>query len=165
MKRWLMKSVCVDEKVAIPNVLREALIDDIHASHPGTWRMIFMAKDCWWPYMNRQLIVRATQCKPCSVIGKNLKSVFPVEQFQQVVPYFQPNQEIQINFEGPIFDGKTNEINFLATTDRFSKYPTACFYDKVNGPNVLKFLDMYIENHGIPRSIRLDQAKCFKKLY
>ena len=29
--------VCVDEQVAIPNVLREALIDDIHSSHPGTW--------------------------------------------------------------------------------------------------------------------------------
>ena len=28
--------VCIDKKVAIPNVLREALIDDIHASHPGT---------------------------------------------------------------------------------------------------------------------------------
>ena len=33
-------------------------------------------------------------------------------------------------------------------------------YEKANGPNVLKFLDMYIETHGIPRSIRLDQAKC-----
>ena len=28
--------VCIDGKVSIPNVLREALIDDIHASHPGT---------------------------------------------------------------------------------------------------------------------------------
>ena len=48
----------------------------------------------------------------------------------------------------------------LAAIDRFSKYPTAYIYDKANGPNVLKFLDMYIEIHGIPRSIRLDQAKC-----
>ena len=32
--------VCIDERVAIPNVLREALIDDIHSSHPGTWDMI-----------------------------------------------------------------------------------------------------------------------------
>ena len=32
--------VCIDEKVAIPNVLREATIGDIHSSHPGTWRMI-----------------------------------------------------------------------------------------------------------------------------
>ena len=38
--------VCIDEKVAIPNVLREALIDDFHASHPGTWGMICMAKHC-----------------------------------------------------------------------------------------------------------------------
>ena len=25
---------------------------------------------------------------------------------------------------------------------------------------MLKFLNMYTKNHGIPRSIRLDQAKC-----
>ena len=37
---------------------------------------------------------------------------------------------------------------------------TAYIYDKANGSNVLKFLDMYIEIHGIPRSIRLIQAKC-----
>ena len=30
---------------------------------------------------------------------------------------------------------------------------------KKNGPNVPNFLDMYNENHGIPRSICLDQAK------
>ena len=28
--------VCIDEKVAIPNVLRDALVEDIHASNPGT---------------------------------------------------------------------------------------------------------------------------------
>ena len=39
--------VCVDEKVAIPNVLREAMIDDIHSSHQGTWGMICMATQCW----------------------------------------------------------------------------------------------------------------------
>ena len=39
--------VCIDERVAIPNVLREALIDDIHSSHPGTWGMICMATHSW----------------------------------------------------------------------------------------------------------------------
>ena len=65
----------------------------------------------------------------------------------------------QIRFGGPIFDEKGTEIFFLAASDRFSKYPTACIYDKSNGPNVLKPLDIYIENHGIFRSIRL-QTKC-----
>ena len=137
--------VCVDERVAIPNVLREALIDDIHSSHPGTWGMICMATHCWWPYMHRILIVKSTECKPCTVIGKNLKSVIPAKQFTPHIPCVEPNQENQIDFEGPNFDEKGNEVYFLAAIDCFSKYPTAFIYDKANGPNVLKFLDMYIE--------------------
>ena len=152
--------VCIDERVEIPNVLREALIDDIHSSHLGTWGMICMATHCWWPYMNRELIVKATECKPCTVIGKNLKSIFPAKQFNPHIPRVEPNQEIQIDFGGPIFDEKGNEVYVLAAVDRFSKYLTAYICDKSNGPNVLNFLDMYIEIHGIPRSIRLDQAKC-----
>ena len=94
------------------------------------------------------------------MIGKNLKSFIPAKQFNPHIPCVEPNQEIQNDVGGPIFDEKGNQIYFLAAIDRFSKYPTACIYGKANGPNVLKFLDMYIENHGIPRSIRLDQPKC-----
>ena len=101
--------------------------------------------------MLRELIVEATECKPCTVIGKNLKSVIPAKQLNPHIPCVEPNQEIQI------FDEKGYEVYFLAAIDRFSKYPTACIYDKANGPKVLNFLDMYIENHGIPPSIRLDQ--------
>ena len=67
---------------------------------------------------------------------------------------------MQIEFRGPIFDEKGNEVYFLAAIDRFSKYPTACIYEKAIGPIVLKLWDMYIGTHGIPRSIRLKQAKC-----
>ena len=152
--------VCIDEKVAIPNVLREAMIADIHSSHPDTWGMICMGTHCWWPYMHLQLIAKPTECKPCTAIGKNLKSVIPAKQYNPHIPCVEPNQENQIDFGGPIFDEKGNEIYFLAAIGRFSKYPTAFIYDNANGPNVLRFLDMYIENHGIPRSIRLGQAKC-----
>ena len=86
--------VCVDERVAIPNVLREALIDDIHSSQPGTWGMICIATHSWWPYMHRELIVKSTECKPCTAIGKNLKSVIPAKQFTPHIPCVEPNQEI-----------------------------------------------------------------------
>ena len=97
---------------------------------------------------------------PALLSRKNLKSVIPANQFKPHIPCFEPNQELQIDFGGPFFDEKGNEVYFLAAIDRFSIYPTACIYEKGNGPNVLKNLDMYIENHGVPRSIRLDQAKC-----
>ena len=71
-------SVCVDEKVAIPNVLREALIDDIHASHPGTLGLICMATHWWWPYMNWELVAKAaTECKLCTMIDED--TVMPEE--------------------------------------------------------------------------------------
>ena len=89
----------------------------------------------------------------------NLKWVIPAKQFHPHKPCVKPNQEIQIAFGGPIFDEKGNEVYFLAAIDHFSNHPTACIYDKAKGPNVLKFLKKHIEN-GVPRSIRLDKAKC-----
>ena len=103
--------------------------------------------------MNRELIVKATECKPCTAIGKNLKSVIPAKQFRPHIPCVEQNQKIQNDFGEPTFDARGNEVYFLAAIDRFSKYPTECIYEKANGPNVLKFLDLYIEVHGIPRSI------------
>ena len=138
--------VCIDEKVAIPNVLREAMTDDIQSSHPGTWGMMCIATHCWWPYMHREFIVKATEFKPHTVIGKNLISVIPAKQFHPHIPCVEPNQEIQIDFGGPILDEKGNEIYFLAAFDRFSKHPTACIYDKANGQNFLRFLEI-TENH------------------
>ena len=42
----------------------------------------------------------------------------------------------------------------------FLNTPTVEAFDKANGPNVIKFLDEYIQIHGVPRNIRLDQALC-----
>ena len=55
---------------------------------------------------------------------------------------------------------KNQDIHFHACIDRFSKYPTVEVLDKANGPNVIKLLDEYIQIHGVPRNIRLDQARC-----
>ena len=90
--------VCFDEKMAIPNVLREALLDDIHASHPGSWGMICMATHCLLPYINSEIIVKATECKPGTAIGKKIKSVILANQFKPHIPCVEPNQELQIDF-------------------------------------------------------------------
>ena len=55
---------------------------------------------------------------------------------------------------------KNQEVYFLACKDRFSKFPTAEVFDRANADNILKFLQEYDLLHGIPRSYRLDQARC-----
>ena len=42
----------------------------------------------------------------------------------------------------------------------FSKFATAELFDRANGQNISKFLQKYVLLHGIPRTIRLDQAQC-----
>ena len=113
--------------------------------------------------MSSALIVKQTECKPYTAIGKNRKSIITAKQFRPLIPCVEPNQEIQIDFGvifGVFFYEKGNEVIFLAALDHFPKYTTACIYEKANDPNVMEFLDMYNENHGVPRSIQLDPAKC-----
>ena len=42
----------------------------------------------------------------------------------------------------------------------FFKLPHSWDFEKANGTNVVKFLQEYAYNHGISRTIRLDQATC-----
>ena len=69
----------------------------------------------------------------------------------------EPNEEIQIDFGGPITNDKDKYIYFLTCIDRYSKYPTVRIFDNANGVKVVKFLRDYAYTHEIPRTIRLDQ--------
>ena len=67
-----------------------------------------------------------------------------------------------IRLWGPIFDGQGREVYFLACIDRFSKFPTLKLVTNENGPNIETFLKKCIAQHGVPRNIRLDRARCLK---
>ena len=62
--------------------------------------------------MNSEIIAKATECKPWTAIGKNLKSLIAAKQFKPHIPCVEPNQELQIDFGGPFYDQKDNEVYF-----------------------------------------------------
>ena len=119
-----------------------------------------MATHAWWPYMHWDLITKTAKCNPCVKIGKNLKSIIPANKWAPLKLCKVPNEEIRIDFGGPSYNEKNQEIYFLACIDRFSKFPTAEVFDRANADNISKFLQEYVLQHGIPRSNRLDQAQC-----
>ena len=110
--------------------------------------------------MHREILNKAAQCKPCTDIGENVKPVVPASKGKPLFNCSEPNEEMQIDFGGPITNERDQEIHFLSCIDRFSKYPTVEVFEKANKANVIKFLDEYIHIHGVPRNIRLDQARC-----
>ena len=77
-------------------------------------------------------------------------------------PCVETNQEIQIDFGGPIVDGQGREVYFLACIDRFSKFPSLKLYNNANAINVEHFLNKYMSIHGVTRSIRMDQLDAKK---
>ena len=152
--------VCIDERVAIPHSIQDAVRESLHLTHPGSWGLINLGQYAFWPYMHRKILDKAAQCKPCTDIGKNLKPVVPASKWKPLINCSEPNEEMQIDFGGPITNEKDQDIHFPACIDRFSKYPTVEVFEKANGPNVINFLDEYIHIHGVPRNIKLDQARC-----
>ena len=152
--------VCIDERVAIQHSIQDAVLESLHLTHPGSWGMIALGQYAFWPYLHREILNKASQCKPCSDIGRNLKPIVPASKWKPLLNCSEHNEEIQIDFGGPITNEKDQDIHFLASIDRFLKCPTVEVFEKANGPNVIKFLDEYIHIHCVPRNIRLDQARC-----
>ena len=152
--------VFIDDRIAKPNSIKDAYVVAIHATHPGSWGMTDMATYAWWPYLHCDIITKTAKCNPCVKIGKNLKSIIPASNWEPLKLCKVPNEEVQIDFGGTIYKEKNQEIYFLAYIEGFAKFPTAEVIDRANADNILKFLQENFLLHGIPRSIRLDQARC-----
>ena len=133
--------------------IQDAVLKSLHLTHPGSWGMITLGQYSFWPHLHREILNKAAQCKPCTDIGKNIRPVVPASKWKPLLNCSERNEEIQIDFGGPITNEKDHDIHFLACIDHFSKYPTVEVVDKANGPNVIKFLDEYIQIHGVPQNI------------
>ena len=73
-----------------------------------------------------------------------------------------PNEELQLDYAGPLLDSDGNSIYILVAIDRFSKYPSAKITRSTGGLKIIKFLKKYIQQHSIPKSIKTDQYSGFK---
>ena len=93
--------ILLDNQLTIPNAMKDAVIDVLHATHPGAWGMTELATRLWWPFINRDLINKSKTCRPCTEFGKNLKSIIPKTKWSSLKPCVEPNEEIQIEFGGP----------------------------------------------------------------
>ena len=101
-------------------------------------------------------------CQPCIKTGKNLKPLIPKNRTSELPTLMEPNEEVQLDFAGPIIDEKHRESYILASVDRYSRYPHAKVYHNCDAETAIEYLNQYIKFHGVPRNIRCDQAQAFK---
>ena len=154
--------ILYDGKMYIPTQLRKLIMNSIHRNHPGQSGMMHLANMIWFPRIHREIVTLTKNCQPCIKIGKNLKPIIPKSHLANLPPLYEPNEEIQMDFAGPIIDEQNNDSYILASVDRFSRYPHAKVYHNCDTDTAIKYLEKYIKFHGIPRNIRCDQAQAFK---
>ena len=153
--------VLIDNKLAIPEQLRSAILTRFHRSHPGQAAMMNASEYIWWPFLNRQIVNVCEKCPECTLFGKNIKTLTTYNSAKPLPPLSAPNQEVQLDFAGPLIDDKKGKIHILVAIDRFSKYPLVMLTKTTSAKKMVKFLRSYLRNHGIPKSIRTDHGSGF----
>ena len=123
--------------------------------------MIYLAQLVWYPQIHRDIVAQAQRCRQCTKTGENPKLIVPKNKHVELPLLSEPNEEVQMDFAGPIINNN-RDTYLLVTLDRYSRYPHAETYTNCDTETALSYLKEYIYFHGIPRSIRRDQAQAFK---
>ena len=151
--------VLIDNKLAIPEQLRSAILIRLHRSNPGQAAMMDASEYIWWPFLNRQIVYVCEKSPECTLFRKNIKTSATYNSAKPLPPLSAPNQELQL--AGPLIDNKKGKIYILVAIDRFSKFPLVMLTKTTSAKKIVKILRSYIRNLGIPESIRTDHGSGF----
>ena len=136
----------------MPANLRTTVISLLHKGHPAINKMTIAAKHFWWSKLTEAIQRKCDSCILCKLSGKNLKPNLPKTEQNHLPPLNSPNEEIQLDFIGPITE-ENRRFYILLSIDRYSKWP--------DGETSVKFLQQYIQLNGIPKTIRTAKASAF----
>ena len=144
--------VFMEDKIVLPKNLRITVINLLHNGHPAINKTTLEARHFWWPWMTEAIQKKCDSCIPGKMSGKSVKLNIPSTEKNILPPVDSPNEEINLDFSGPI-TGNHRRFYTLLFMNRFSKY--------TDGETAVKFLEQYIQSNGIPKTIGTDKATAF----
>ena len=152
----------IDERIVIPTQLRQTVLDSLNLTHSGSAAMLDLSKNVWFPHMHRTIVQMAQNGKHCTEQGKILEPTIGKKHSFQVEPVVEPNEEVHLDFAGPLPDKLNRDAYILIAIDKWSKFPTAEVATNTTPDIAVKLMQRYISNNGVPRKIRCDQAQTFR---
>ena len=57
------KVLWMGDKLVIPNILHKAINNRLHCYHHGKSNLFTAAKDAWFPYIHRNIVAMAENCR------------------------------------------------------------------------------------------------------
>ena len=147
-----------DNKLIVPAALRSPFLSLLHETHPGQFGMKALAENIWWPHLYREIYHHG---KNCIMAGKNLKVLLGTNKTEKLPILTEPNEEVDLDFAGPLDKSWGNSKYLLLCIDRFSKFPSAKVVNNTSASSILTFMTDYCHLHRFPKSIRADHGSCF----
>ena len=83
-----------DDRAVILKQLRQILLDSIHLTNPGQGGILEAAKHIWYPYLHRDIVTAAQNCKECRAKSKNLRVISGEKNATSLDAVVEPNEEI-----------------------------------------------------------------------
>ena len=154
--------IYVDERLVIPEELRQPIFRSLHWGHPGRDAMLQAVADIWWPQIHREIVLLAQTCNQCQQSGKNLKTLLPQTNYGKLPEAKKFNDELALDFAGPFKSASKNKQCLLVAIDHKTNWPSAKFTSRPTAEKVTTFLNEYIAQYGIPKRIRTDPATIFR---
>ena len=94
--------VFMEDKIVVPKNLRTTVINLLHKGHPAINKMTLAARLFWWPRITEAIQKKCDSCIPCKMSGKSITPNIPKTEKNYLPPVNNPNEEIQLDFIGPI---------------------------------------------------------------
>ena len=118
--------VFIEDKIIVPKNLRATVISLLHKGHPAINKSALAAQHFWWQRMTEAIQKKCESCLPCKMSSKNIKPNISNTEKNSLPPLNNPNEEIQLDFIGPITERKCR-FYILLSMDQYSKWPAGVF--------------------------------------
>ena len=139
-----------NDRIVVPEPFRQAIICEIHKSHPGVskskWRF---RRDYLWPRYSKDIKSHVEKCKECA---KFLPS-------QQILPIINQNVATHPMEIIGLDLWEDSGMRFVSMVDQFSGFPMVQKLPSISSSAVMHAVAFYFNLFGNPRMIIHDQGK------
>ena len=140
-------------QVVVPPQGREAVLQELHDTHPGTSKMKALARGyIWWPQMDNEIEQLVRRCNVC----QESRPSPPVAPLHPWAWPDSPWSRLHLGFAGP-FWGRM----FLVLVDSYSKWMYVRLMSSITSSKTIEQLRIIFSTHGLPRKIVTDNRSSF----
>ena len=145
--------VLLGNRVIIPPQGRNAVVVELHETHPGASRMKSLARSyIWWPGMDAEIEKFVKSCITCQE-SRSCPPSAPLHPWQWPS---QPWSRLHLDFAGPFLGHM-----YLVIADAHSKWLDAHIMSSITSKKTITVLRSVFAIHGLPQKVVTDNGPSF----